>query len=210
MSVIVPSSTCGRSASCWLLLKRWISSMNRTVEPPPWPIHCARRGDHARARRPRRSSPPRACAKGESTDSASSRASVVLPEPGGPHRTIEARWPPLDHAPQRATLADEVLLADELIERARAHPRRQGRVGGVTRTGRAPAGRRGGWSRGARSARHCASDHPTPVTLDRLTISRDAGDREPAYPRTHSPARPRPRRRRRDRWSTTAARSSAS
>ena len=27
----VPSSTCGRNASCWALLKRWISSMKRSV-----------------------------------------------------------------------------------------------------------------------------------------------------------------------------------
>ena len=32
--VTVPSSTAGRRASCWALLKRWISSMNRTVRRP--------------------------------------------------------------------------------------------------------------------------------------------------------------------------------
>ena len=45
MSVIVPSSTCGRSASCWALLKRWISSMNRTVGGPPGREPLGRRGD---------------------------------------------------------------------------------------------------------------------------------------------------------------------
>ena len=34
----------------------------------------------------------------------------------------------LDHPPQRAALADEVLLPDELVERARPHPRREWRV----------------------------------------------------------------------------------
>src|SRR5919112_332693 len=36
MSAIVPSSTCGRRASCWLLLNRCSSSMNATVRPPAW------------------------------------------------------------------------------------------------------------------------------------------------------------------------------
>ena len=31
ISVTVPFSTCGSTASCWFLLKRWISSMNRIV-----------------------------------------------------------------------------------------------------------------------------------------------------------------------------------
>ena len=35
ISVTVPSSTAGSRASCWALLKRWISSMNRTVDAPP-------------------------------------------------------------------------------------------------------------------------------------------------------------------------------
>ena len=34
ISVTVPFSTCGRKASCWLLLKRWISSTNRIVRLP--------------------------------------------------------------------------------------------------------------------------------------------------------------------------------
>ena len=34
ISVIVPSSTCGRNASCCALLKRWISSTKRIVRLP--------------------------------------------------------------------------------------------------------------------------------------------------------------------------------
>jgi len=43
MRMIVPFSTCGRKASCWALLNRWISSTKRRVllflrfhsSPPP-------------------------------------------------------------------------------------------------------------------------------------------------------------------------------
>ena len=49
-SVTRPSSTAGSSASCWALLKRWISSRKKIVAP-------AARGARARARSPR--APPR-------------------------------------------------------------------------------------------------------------------------------------------------------
>ena len=58
--------------------------------------------------------------------SARSRASEVLPVPGGPHRSIEARWPRRDGAAQGPAVADEVRLAHELLERARAHPGGEG------------------------------------------------------------------------------------
>ena len=92
MSVSVPSSTWGSSASCWPLLKRWISSTNRTVAVPPRSIH-----SRARAMTARRSATPLMTADrveyGASTWSAISRASVVLPTPGGPHRIIDTRVP---------------------------------------------------------------------------------------------------------------------
>ena len=54
--------------------------------------------------------------------SASSRASVVLPVPGGPQRIIECRSPrSIARAEQRAR-AEEVSLADELVEDVRPHP----------------------------------------------------------------------------------------
>ena len=66
--------------------------MKRTVGAPPRSIQ-----SRARAITARTSATPlmtaESVANGASTASASSRASVVLPEPGGPHRTIEARWP---------------------------------------------------------------------------------------------------------------------
>ena len=55
--------------------------------------------------------------------SARMRARVVLPVPGGPHSRSESRWPRATDLPERPSLADEVLLADELVERPRAHPR---------------------------------------------------------------------------------------
>ena len=58
------------------------------------------------------------------------RASVVLPEPGGPHRIIECGLP--DSKARRSGLpgAEQMLLADDLVERARPQllgERRRGR-----------------------------------------------------------------------------------
>ena len=66
--------------------------MKRTVERPPRSIQ-----SRARAMTARTSATPllvaESVSKGASTASASRRASVVLPTPGGPHRTIDARRP---------------------------------------------------------------------------------------------------------------------
>jgi hypothetical protein len=48
ISVTSPSSTAGSSASCWALLKRWISSRNNTVCPPLISRRCAARSITAR------------------------------------------------------------------------------------------------------------------------------------------------------------------
>src|SRR6266542_1631160 len=92
MSVTVPFSTCGSSASCWALLKRWISSMNRTVRAPSivtW--------SWAPAIAARTSATPLMTAdivvKRAPIASARSRARVVLPLPGGPHSSSEPSWP---------------------------------------------------------------------------------------------------------------------
>ena len=45
-----------------------------------------------------------------------------LAGPGGPHSRSDERWPARDAASERTALADEVLLADELVEIPRAHP----------------------------------------------------------------------------------------
>ena len=91
ISVTVPSSTCGSTASCCALLKRWISSMKSTVGRPS----CRRCRASATTRR--RSATPAVTAdrlsKWPETLRARTRASVVLPEPGGPQSTMLGRWP---------------------------------------------------------------------------------------------------------------------
>ena len=59
-------------------------------------------------------------------------ASVVLPVPGGPHRNTSCRRPAagFDQPAQRRARAEQVLLADDLVEGARPHP------GGERRDGR--------------------------------------------------------------------------
>ncbi len=91
MKVKSPDSTCGRNASCWLLLKRWTSSTKTTVGRPVVRAACAR----STASRMSLTPPSTAdmamnCA---SNASAIRRASVVLPTPGGPHRIIECSRP---------------------------------------------------------------------------------------------------------------------
>src|ERR671911_768630 len=90
-SVTVPSSTAGSSASCWALLKRWISSRKKIVARPP------RRRSSARAITSRTSARPAFTAE-RSSNAASAcsaviRASVVLPVPGGPNRIMECGRP---------------------------------------------------------------------------------------------------------------------
>src|SRR5687768_17125512 len=90
MSVTRPSSTAGRRASCWALLKRWISSMKRIVR---WPLP-------PRRSRAFRSTWRTSSTRAETADSSSNaapvisatmRARVVFPTPGGPYRMSERR-----------------------------------------------------------------------------------------------------------------------
>jgi hypothetical protein len=129
MKVKSPDSTCGRNASCWALLKRCTSSTNTTVFCP-----AAR--------------PARAC-------STASRISLTPPrtaghrqeagvEGGGDEprqgRLADARRPPEDHRvqppglegdAQRLARAQQVLLADDLVERPRAQALSERRVRGA-------------------------------------------------------------------------------
>ena len=80
-----PRSTCGRKASCWALLKRWISSTKTRVRRPVrW------RSAAARAISSRISLMPESTAeygtKASPEACASRRARVVFPTPGGPQR----------------------------------------------------------------------------------------------------------------------------
>ena len=53
---------------------------------------------------------------------ASSRAIVVLPQPGGPHRIIEASRPRRHHAADRPLGTEQMVLADDLGEALRPQP----------------------------------------------------------------------------------------
>ena len=101
--------------------------MNSTVRPPP---ACSR--SRASATALRRSATPAETAetgtKSASVLPAMMRASVVLPVPGGPQRIIEGRRAALDQPAQELPLADDVLLPDVLVERARPHPRGERRA----------------------------------------------------------------------------------
>ena len=85
------SSTACSSASCWLRLKRWISSTNRMVRKP----NADRRLSAASiSRRRSETVPPMA---DTSTNvafvvSAMTCASEVLPVPAGPNRMTELNW----------------------------------------------------------------------------------------------------------------------
>ena len=142
-STMVPSSISGRKASCWARLKRWISSTKSSV---PRPLLRRRR---AASKIFLRSATPVKMAliwtKARSVASASRRAMVVLPTPGGPQKTIEPRLPSASIRAERAVGAEQVVLADDLLEpRAGAAGRRAGaarrRAGAARRPG---GGRRG-------------------------------------------------------------------
>ena len=86
--ITVPASTWGKSASCWDLLKRWISSMKSSVLCPRMSRRWA-----ASATASRTSFTPAITAESATklalVSAASRRPSVVLPVPGGPHRMSE-------------------------------------------------------------------------------------------------------------------------
>src|SRR6266446_807964 len=101
MRVSVPFSTWGRKASCWPLLKRWISSTKRMVRLPP-----RARSAWASATTWRISLTPASTAeKGTKRAPATwamRKASVVLPVPGGPQRIME--WSCPSSSARRRTL----------------------------------------------------------------------------------------------------------
>ena len=57
---------------------------------------------------------------------AMTRARVVLPVPGGPERMYRGELVLLDRPPEKAAGPDDVLLAGELVEAPRPHPRGEG------------------------------------------------------------------------------------
>ena len=62
------------------------------------------------------------CSNARAVLPATARASVVLPVPGGPQNSTDDSRSDLDERPQRPTWSDEVVLADDVIDRARPQP----------------------------------------------------------------------------------------
>ena len=115
-----PSSTNGSSTSCCAWLKRCTSSRKRIV---PWP--CSPSRARARSATSRTSFTPAL----DTADSVSNalaltpamrRAMVVLPVPGGPQRMSDDSRSDFDQDPQRLARPEQVLLADDLVERSAA------------------------------------------------------------------------------------------
>ena len=121
MNVNRPDSTCGRNASCCALLKRCTSSTKRMVERP----YCSR-ASRERSTASRISFTPDSTAEIAMNSVlnalAMRRASVVLPTPGGPQRIIEWGLPGAKRDPERAALAQQVLLAHHLLDGLRPQP----------------------------------------------------------------------------------------
>ena len=135
MSRTTPLSTSGSSTSCCALLNRWISSMNRIVG---WPVFSRRLAAAASTRR--------MSATLDSTPLRRSNlllvwramicASDVLPVPGGPKKISD--WMRSASMARRSNCPgrEDVRLAGEFVEVARAHPRGERLVAGKFRRGR--------------------------------------------------------------------------
>ncbi len=115
-----PLSTCGKKASCWLLLKRCTSSTNTMVRCCRRPVA---RGLGLLDRVADVFHPPSTalmlmnCA---SNASAIRRAMVVLPTPGGPQQDAAVWAARLERQAQRHARAQDMLLAHHLAQCARA------------------------------------------------------------------------------------------
>ena len=83
MNLTTPRSMCGSSTSCWALLKRWISSMNRMVVSPRKSRQVRAWSIFARISATLDST-PLSDSKREPVVRAITLASVVFPVPGGP------------------------------------------------------------------------------------------------------------------------------
>ncbi len=122
MRVTVPSSTWGSSASCWALLKRWISSRNRTVRSAVEGEPVLGLGDgraHLDDARHHRRQRDEVRADGVREEPREAGLAGARRAPQQDRRQVPAG----DAAAERPALADEVGLPDELLEVARAHAR---------------------------------------------------------------------------------------
>ena len=123
-----PSSTCGSSASCWVLLKRCTSSRKRIVpwpalaEPVLGPLDDLADVLHARVHRAHRLERLVGRARDEPGDRRLAGAGRA-PED---HRREAVT---LDERAQRPARREQVALADDLVERPGPQPGREGRPG---------------------------------------------------------------------------------
>ena len=114
ISMTVPASTCGSSASCCALLKRWISSTNSTVRSPRWSRRVAASATasrssltpamHRRQRHEARAAPPPpagAPASSSRCPAAPTGSATAAPSPRAPRRSSLPR--PEQRAPARRT-----------------------------------------------------------------------------------------------------------
>ena len=123
-STMSPLSTNGRNASCCALLKRWTSSTKSTVRRP-----VLARSRLAPSITARASLTPESTAEKVTNSAsqalASTRASVVLPLPGGPQKTREGSSPRATSCRSTPPCPTRRLLPHDLIEGARPHTLRQ-------------------------------------------------------------------------------------
>ena len=128
ISTSVPSSTAGSRASCCDLLKRWISSRNRIVPCPRSPSRW-----RARSMTSRTSLTPAvtadSCSNARDVVPATASASVVLPVPGRSPQQHRRQPVLLDEASQRAARPEQLRLADDVVDGARAQPGGEWRLG---------------------------------------------------------------------------------
>ena len=130
MSVTRPSSTACSTESCCALLKRWISSMKRIVRTSLPPSRSRARAITARTSSTRAET-AEISSNAAPVRSATIRAIVVFPVPGGPEEDHRRRPVLLDREPERRARREHVLLADELLEPRRAQPNGQRGVLGL-------------------------------------------------------------------------------
>ena len=125
MKVTQRFSTAGSRASCWALLKRWTSSTNSTVCRPVMPSSRLAlldgRADVLDAGRDR-GHLDEAPLGGAGDDVGEGGLAGARAAPTGTATSA----PRLDEPAQRRAGAEQVLLADHLVEAARAHPHREG------------------------------------------------------------------------------------
>ena len=129
ISVTRPSSTAGSSASCWDLLKRWISSRKKTVRSPAAALARARSLTARTSARPdldgavllerRAGRRRRSCARASSCPSPAARAGSSSAARAARSR-VRSEEPSCEQRAAGPT---------KLVERARAHPRGERRGG---------------------------------------------------------------------------------